>query len=84
MHSSHWHDRVQRYKEPRGAAEQAERVQREGREQETQRKGTATYLEVPRKLCRIVTQLENESTYHSWKLDFKEMDTLKKLLTWPK
>jgi hypothetical protein len=31
-----------------------------------------------------VIQLENESTYHSWKLDFKDMDALKKILTWPK
>jgi hypothetical protein len=28
--------------------------------------------------------LENSQTYHTWKLDFKEMDALKKLLTWPK
>lgn len=31
-----------------------------------------------------MTQLENENTYHNWKLDFKEMDSLKKVLTWPK
>ena len=35
-------------------------------------------------LFSIVNQLENEKTYHSWKLDFKEMDALKKVLTWPK
>ena len=28
--------------------------------------------------------LENSRNYHSWKLDFKEMDTIKKLLAWPK
>ena len=35
-------------------------------------------------IFRIVMQLESEKTYHSWKLDFKEMDSLKKMLTWPK
>ena len=34
--------------------------------------------------CRIVNLLENSRTYHTWKLDFKEMDTIRKLLTWPK
>ena len=28
--------------------------------------------------------MENEQTYHSWKLDFKELDALKKALRWPK
>lgn len=28
--------------------------------------------------------LEHSKSYHSWKLDFKELDTIKKLLLWPK
>lgn len=27
--------------------------------------------------------LENVAGYHSWKLDFKEMDTIRKILLWP-
>lgn len=30
-----------------------------------------------------MTLLENVGSYHSWKLDFKEMDALKRLLQWP-
>lgn len=29
-------------------------------------------------------QLENSANYHNWKLDFKEMDALKKILSWPR
>jgi len=33
---------------------------------------------------RIATLLENSSNYHSWKLDFKEVDAFKKVLSWPR
>lgn len=35
-------------------------------------------------IYRIILQLENSANYHNWKLDFKEMDALKKILSWPR
>lgn len=35
-------------------------------------------------IVRIILQLQNSGNYHNWKLDFKEMDALKKILSWPR